>query len=550
MKRIKTGSLLLAVVLFGSSVIAQSVDQAKKFMYYERYKSAKTALQPLVSSTPLNEEAAYLYGQAEIGLEQLKEAGQWYQKNLQTNPNSALLTAGAGHVLLLEGKAADARMKFESAISLSGGKSIPVLNAIGFANSNPDTKNGDAAYAVDVLTRATKIKGFKDPEVLTNLGDAYRKLGDGGNAVLSYDAALRLNPNYVRALYRKGKLYQTQGVGQEDLYMTLYNDAISKDPAYAPVYGNLFNYFYSTNVPRSADYLDQWLKYSDDDPKACFYRASMKYAQGLFNDALSASDACIAAEGENAYPNLYGLKALSYMKLKDTVNARTNYETFFKVQDPEKIGAGDYATYALLMLNNPADSMKVETLTAKAVEIDSIEANKLSYIRNLAKSYESKQQYNSAANWYARVMKVRRNYSNVDLFNAGYNYYLADKMDSSVVYFTEYAQKYPEDIMGHYMLGNANAIIDSTGELGLAVPHYEKTIQIAELDTTKPNVKTRLLTAYRFFIGYYYNTKKDQKQALNYIEKALALAPEDQQLLTFKEFVTNNDPAAPRRGGR
>lgn len=550
MKRIKNGFLLLAACVCTSSLVAQTIDQAKKFIYYERFQSAKNELQPLVASTSLNEEAAYLYGQAEIGLENLKEAGQWYQKHLQSNPNSALLTAGAGHVLLLEGKAAEARMKFESAISLSGGKNIAVLNAVGFANSNPDTKNGDAAYAVDVLTRATKIRGFKDPEVLTNLGDAYRKMGDGGNAVLSYDAALKLNPNYARALYRKGKLYQTQGVGQEDLYMTLFNDAISKDPAYAPVYANLFNYFYSTNVPRSADYLDKWLKYSDDDPKACFYRASMKYAQGLFNDALTSADACITAEGENAYPNLFGLKALSYMKLKDTVNAKMSYEKFFKVQDPEKIGAGDYATYALLLMNNPSDSMQVETLTAKAVEIDSLEANKLSYVRNLAKAYENKSQYNAAAAWYAKVMKVRKNYSNVDLFNAGYNYYLADKMDSSVVYFNEYAQKYPEDIMGHYMLGNANAIIDSTGELGLAVPHYEKTIQIAESDTTKPNVKTRLLTAYRFFIGYYYNTKKDQQQSLQYIDKALALAPEDQQLLTFKEFVSKNDPAAPKRGGR
>ena len=51
-------------------------------------------------------------------------------------------------------------------------------------------------------------------------------------------------------------------------------------------------------------------------------------------------------------------------------------------------------------------------------------------------------------------------------------------------------------------------------------------------------------------LGYDALTTGHPAQALPYFEKALALAPEDQQLLTFKEFVTNNDPAAPRRGGR
>ena len=62
--------------------------------------------------------------------------------NLATNPNSPLLIAGMGHIELIEGKKQDARNRFETAISLSQGKSIPVLNAVGFANANPDSKMG------------------------------------------------------------------------------------------------------------------------------------------------------------------------------------------------------------------------------------------------------------------------------------------------------------------------------------------------------------------------------------------------------------------------
>src|SRR5690606_28271486 len=156
----------------------QTVEQGKQFIYYEKFKSAKETLEKIVAANPSNDEAAYYLGQAYIGLENYPGAREVYVKALNANPNSALLIAGMGHVELLEGKQADARNRFETAISLSKGKSIPVLNAVGFANANPDSKNGDAAYAIDKLTQATKIKGFKDPEVLTNLGDAYRKFAD------------------------------------------------------------------------------------------------------------------------------------------------------------------------------------------------------------------------------------------------------------------------------------------------------------------------------------------------------------------------------------
>lgn len=99
-----------------------------------------------------------------------------YQQKLSANPNSPLLLAGMGHIGLLEGNVADAKSRFETAINLSGAKRIDVLNAVGAPNSNPEIKNGDANYAIEKLKFATTLKGFKDPEVWANLGDAYRKI--------------------------------------------------------------------------------------------------------------------------------------------------------------------------------------------------------------------------------------------------------------------------------------------------------------------------------------------------------------------------------------
>lgn len=548
MKKINRSLLFIFTLLLSASVMAQGIDEGKKYIYYERFNSAKDVFQKIVNANAGNDEATYWLGQSYIGLENVAAAKALYQKALAANPNSPMTLVGMGHVELVEGKAQDARSRFETAISLTKGKNIDVLNAIGFANANPDSKNGDAAYAIEKLKQATQVKKFNDPEVYANLGDAYRKFADGGNAIRAYESALAINPNYARATYRIGRVYQTQGVAQQDLYMKYYNEAMAKDAAYAPVYNTLFNYFYETDVPRSAQYLDKYLNASDDDPKACYYRASIKYAQGLFQDAIVKADQCITAGGNSPYPNLYGIKALSYKRLKDSIRAKENYETYFKVQDSTKIGGGDYSAYADILLMFPGNEALAASYVDKAIAMDTLEANKVTYMKNMAKAFEGVQNYKEAANWYGKVVATKKNYSNVDLFYAGYDHYLAKNYDSSKKFFDMYVAKYPEDILGYYMLGNTFAAVDSTGEQGLAVPYYTKTVEIGEMDVTKANAKTRLLNAYKFFIGYYYNNKKDRATALKYIDKALALDPTDQNLISNKEFITKNDPNAP--GGK
>ena len=544
MKYLKAG-LLIVLVFLVTNLFAQSFEDGKRLLYYERYKSAKDVFQKLVAANPANEEAVYWLGQAEIGLENLPAAKTLYQGKLASNSNSPLLIAGMGDVALIEGNTQDARSRFETAISLSQGKSIPVLNAVGFANANPDSKNGNPDYAIDVLRKATAVKGFKDPDVYINLGDAYRKKGDGGKALEAYSAALALNPNFALASYKIGRMYQSQGPQGEEIYMQYYKEAMAKDPSFAPVYGNLFNYYYYNNVSKAAEYLDKWLQNSDDDPKACSYRASIKYAQGLFNEAISKADECIKAGGATPYPNLYGIKALAYNRLNDSINAKANYEEYFKRQQPDKIGAGDYSSYAAILLKFPGNEVTAGNMVDKAVMLDSVEGNRVNYLKSLAQAYENQKKYKEAGDWYNKVLSIKRNPSNVDIFNAGNNYLRAGDNENAVKLFAVYTQKYPQDVFGYYMSGRANAAIDSTGVQGLAVPFYQKVIEIGEAAPDKSKVKTQLSAAYKFFIEYYYNVKKDQATALQYVDKALILEPDDAQLLANKDFISKNNPNAP-----
>jgi tetratricopeptide (TPR) repeat protein len=536
--------ILLAAMLAGKSY-SQTIEDGKKFLYYERFKSAKEVFQKLSGPNPADETAAYYLGQAMIGLEDIAGAKALYQQKLSAAPNSPLVLAGMGHVELLEGKMADARSRFETAINLSGSKRIDVLNAVGAPNSNPDARNGDANYAVEKLKLATTLKGFKDPEVWANLGDAYRKIQDrGGDAIQSYDAAIALNPNYARAYFRKGRLFQTQGISQEPLYLNLFNEAIAKDANYAPVYKTLYRYYYTTDITKAAYNLEKALAVSDDDPSACFSRAEIKFAQGLFAESIAKCNECITAGGSTQYPNLYGLRAYAYLKTNDSVNAKINFEEYLKRQLPSKIGSGDYSGYAYTLLKFAGNEQAAGINTDKAVALDTLEKNKVDYLKVMATYYKDKGNFAEAANWFNKILLIKKNYSNVDLYNAGYYYYRINKFDTAAAIFTKYTTKYPDDMFGFYMLAKSNGGIDSLNTTGLAVASYLKAIEVGEKAVDKAKVKDQLSGAYTFMMSYSFNIKRDQAAAISYANKALALDPADAQAAKNLEFVTRNNPTA------
>ena len=552
MNKIKAAVFFVTTMVIANFVNAQNIDEGRKFLYNEKYKSAKTVFEKLLATNPNNVDAAYWLGQTLIANDENKDingAKELYRKTLAANSSSALLTAGVGHIELLEGKTQDARNHFDIAISLSQGKSIPVLNAIGLANGNYDSKNGDAAYAIEKLKLATTLKGFKDPETYCLLGDAYRKFTDGGNAVTAYQSAITLNPAYARAKYRAGKVYETQGYTQEEIYMKYYNEAIAADANYIPVYKNLYLLFYKTNVIKSADYLEKYLTLmGDDEPNSCYYRSTIKYAQGLFAECITQADACIAAGGATADVRLNGLKAYAYDKLNDSVNAKASFEKFFQLQQPEKIGPTDLETYAKTLLKFPGNEALAGTYIDKAVIADTTEPGKVALLKSMAVKYESQKNYAEAANWYKKVVDIRKIPSRTDIFNAGYSYYRSGNPQTSIEVFNLFTQKFPEDILGYYWVGKASWVIDTTMTLGMANAAFDKVIQLGEPVVDKSKIKTQLMTAYKYMIIYNANIKKDKPAAISYTDKAFLLDSLDQEIISYKASIPKmNMSAAPAK---
>jgi lipopolysaccharide biosynthesis regulator YciM len=559
MKNLKFTIILVTGLLLANFSKAQSIEDGKKFLYYEKFISAKNVFQQLVTANPASDEAVYWLGQTLIAPNEDKDiegAKAIYQKGLAANANSALLNAGMGHIELLEGKTQQARSHFESAISLSGGKNIMVLDAIGFANGDFDSKFGDGAYAIEKLQQATNSKGFKDARIMTDLGDAFRKVQDGGSAQRSYEAALAIDPKYARAKFRIGRIYQSQGRSQEPIYLQYYNDAIALDPNYSPVYFYLHQYFYETDVVKSAAYLDKYLAAKgSDEPNACFLSAQMKFAQGLFAEAITSSENCVAAS-PNPYPNLFGLLAYANYKIADTRekagdstgamsangNSKIAFDKYFQKQKPAKIGARDYFTYATVLLKFPGNEALAGNFMEQAVALDSTEIGKVTMLKSVAASYEKGKQYAEAGEWYKKILNIKKVPTKTDIYNAAYSYYRIGQFAPAAQLFETYTQKYADDILGYYMMGKSYWGIDTLMAYGLANNSFTKATEVGEVYTDKSKIVTQLMAAYKYFIAYSANVEKNYPLAVSYADKALLLDPNDQEVKANREALAKLTP--------
>src|SRR6516164_7270190 len=116
MNKMRFSLLVAGVASLCNVAFAQSVDQGRKFLYYHRYKSANDVFDKILASNPNNIDAIYWKGQTLLAEKDSVAAGDLYSKALTTNGNAPMLLAGMGGIELRNGKTADAKQRFETAI--------------------------------------------------------------------------------------------------------------------------------------------------------------------------------------------------------------------------------------------------------------------------------------------------------------------------------------------------------------------------------------------------------------------------------------------------
>jgi Tfp pilus assembly protein PilF len=534
----------VTMVVLGSTVLfAQSVEQGRKFFYYERYKSARENFEKVLAANPNNIEATYWLGQTMLEQKDSTAAKNLYQKALQQNGNAPLILIGMGEIELREGKTNDARQRFETAISLTKGKDVEVFNAIGRANV--DAKAGDATYAIEKLNLATQVKGFKDPETYIIMGDAYRKLIDGGNAIISYNKALALDPKLAAAHHKIAKVYLTQR--NTEMFLPGFDKAVEADPAYAPTYFELFYYWYFKDVNKAAPLLEKYTANADQGPDVEYLKTDFLYASGKFAESKEKAISLINQYGDKVAPRMYKQVAYACDTLKDMACANKYMADYFAKQNPDDIVSADYEELANINIQTPGSEAQAFVNLQKAVEKDTAVENKIKYINKAAALAKKQGDRKQEANWLGIAYNLKADPTQTDLYNWGMaNYQAANYPTADSIFCGLYQTKYPDQIYGYLWCARTIQAADTTMQSPKFAPAQEKLAEMAlKLDSVK--FKSQAIGAYAALTSYHNDVKKDSKTALSYVDKILAIDPANAFANQVKPILQKqvNKPASP-----
>ncbi len=534
----KITSIVLFIVAL-QTLHAQNVDQGRKFLYYQRYISAKSQFEKVLASNPNNIDAVYWLGQTMIQSKDSMAAKDLYQKSLSSNGSAPLLLAGIGQIELMENKASEARQRFETAISLSKGKDINVLNAVGRANVYANM--GDANYAVEKINSVASEK--KDPRNADSyliVGEAYRKLIDGGNAVTAFQKALSLDPKLAEAKYRIAKVYQSQN--NADYFIPAYQEAITLDPNYAPAYNELFNYYFLRDINKSKEYFDKYLAVTDPKPSDEYDRISLLFAARNYQASIDSAKGKITQLSDKADPRYYKLIAYSYDELKDSVNAKSYLDQYFTKQTKEGFVPQDYVFRAKILSKFPGSEAEALTNYQTAVDLDTAQASKMQLMSDAAAFAAKSGNRTEQAKWLTKMYTSKKDPSNRDLYDLGYAHYMSGNyVAADSIFCGVYSTKYPTELFGYLWCAKSAAAQDTTMEKGLAVEPYKRLIAFA--DTAKDKYKSSLLGAHSYLSTYYANTAKNKDSAIAELKSILELQPDNPDAQKYIDILSRPAPA-------
>lgn len=525
-------AFLVAAGIFSAPLLfAQSVEEGKKMLYYERYESAKELFKKELSTNKLNAEAYYYLTQTFLADGEKNSADSLLKTVPQELAADALVKVTQGQLLLLNGNNADATKLFDEALASAKKKEAGEL-MIKVARAHVDAKTGDANYAVQLLIDAEK-KEKKNVDLYMVRGDAYRKQADGGEAMKAYLAALEQNSKYAKAKYLIGRIFLSQD--NKEIYLQNFKEAVELDPAFAPALYELYYYYYFRDVNTSRDYLDKYIAVSDASAEHDYMIADLLFVSRKYDEALEKAKGIIASQGPKAEPRLYKLIAYSYDAKADSAKAKDFMTQYFAKQAADKLVAKDHDFMGTILQKFPGEEMNAAASIEKAVALDTAVTAKVEYMTKLAAIYKKLDNRSKEAYWLGQCYCSQKDPSNTELFNWGMAHFFAKEYAQADSVFGVYSVKYPDQVYGYYWRARSNAAIDTAMDKGMAVPHYTKLIEIAAADAEKN--KSLLIQSHGYLAAYSANTLKDYAKAVEHLDSVLVLAPENADAKANKDVL-------------
>lgn len=570
MNRRKSVTVVALLCAAANGAMAQSVEDGLKDLYYGKYESAKQTFEKAGAAKP-DARAYYYQGIAELELGNKDVAAATFQKGLQAVPNAPLLQAASGRLDLLNGDTAAAKQKFTAANTATEGRDGDVARAI--ADASTEIKGGDRAYALSVMEKLLNNEGRKKREQYTataadyiELGDAYRSLGgeNGGKAISTYEKALELDANNAEAVMKQGLVNYNAKLLQEAV--NDFTKSTTMDPKYAPGFFELYQFYVTPrknqlSLEKAAEYLQKYMeavgtgagKLENEYNLAAiaFYRKDYKGAIDKAKSVLPQTDTLNKGKFTRLISD-------AYLQSGDSVTAKQTMDEYVKATGETKLVPNDYK-----LLSEIYGRMKVQDSTESALN-DSLAslylekyaaadtAKDVDHYREVAEKFKTMRDYKRSAEWYGKLVNDFTDEQNTgkiqDYFWKGTWELYSNQPEMADSTFAQFTAKYPQqEALGSYWRGRANMVKDPEAKQGSAVPYFEKFFSVGGEAKMKP---AQLMFPYQYMMIYYYN-KEDKDNVKTWMDKVLALNPNDPAAKQISENMSSASKTAakPANGG-
>lgn len=558
----------IALLVFGATVNAQDLDQAKKAISAEQYEKAKGILKDLVKTNPDFGKNYFVLGNLYMTQKLQDSATMIYQKGLLAKNEANFNYIGLGQIDLENNNSTAAKANFDKALANVKKKDFEELLYIGRALMNiskPDYKTG-----LTYLDKAKLIQPL-DAQVLLSLGDAYFGMGNVNDAFSAYRNSFDADKTVLRAKLQLGVITKFSKAFPEA--KAAFEDILKINPSYGPAYRELAETYYL------------WAINEKDKSK---YPEYNKMAMGYYDKYLALTDYSLDSRMRHADFLILtkDYKALEVeaneMQKLDKVNPRilrylgySAYENgnndgaiealneFLSKGNAKFIGR-DYLYLGFAKTKKALSSTKNSDGTTankvdkvlfdsgisdlkKGVELDPVMANELN---DFGKIYFDIKLYKEAAAIYdvATLNPNSRNFL-FDNYYFGYATYFdlanQDKLDLAQIAkantaFSNVISIRPNFTDAYIYKARLNSLLttDETAKLEM-VRYYEEFIKAVtakgEEEIAKPANKTKFVEAYNN-IGIYYG-KSDKVKAKENFEKALAIDPTNETALSTMKLL-------------
>eukprot|EP01012_Entosiphon_sulcatum_P004662 TRINITY_DN11910_c0_g1_i1.p1 TRINITY_DN11910_c0_g1~~TRINITY_DN11910_c0_g1_i1.p1 ORF type:complete len:576 (-),score=54.74 TRINITY_DN11910_c0_g1_i1:592-2319(-) len=544
----KAITLNVGLVLMGSAVFAQDLNDAKKAIDAEQYQKASSVLKSLVSSKASDGNNYYNLGLVYLKTGYIDSARAVFTKGVTADPKNNLNLIGLGEADMLSNNPTSAKTNFDKAVALAPKdyKTYLYIGKAYLAQDKPsdDVSKPDFTNALANITKADELDAKdKDAEVFLAQGDAYALQKKNSEALGPYMRVGDVDPNNRRAKTQIGKMYKESKAWAES--EKELQDVIAADANYGPAYrelGELYLWWGSFGVDKekAAKAVENYKKYLDLTDKSL--ESQLRYMQFLYYakdfQTLEQVASSIQVPAGNPKANTVArLKGWAAYENKNYPQALTYMTEYFANQkDKTKILGNDYLYLGKSQLKAGQDSLAVGNIL-EATKLDSTNADALS---EAASALLKAKKYAKSADIYELATKYNPNgkgslynylYLGITRF---YESYFAQRdkkpinteglvrADSALSFL---AKSSPDLALAYFYKARiANLLDDKAAPKYASIPFFEKYISmIKPEEASAPANKPNLVESYDYLGAYY--ADKDKAKAIDYLNKSIALDP-------------------------